>query len=356
MTDGSVALMDETVVGSEPEEGSLSEKILQRIDNEEIKAEVPDAVALDADVAETVEPPVGKTKEELEVATPEVAPTEYSPDAKFTAFGKEHEVPEMFQGLMKDEATEKEVKDILSKAYAIDTYKENINELQGQHTHLQGEYKELEGDVKKTLGYLNNGDLDNFFKELKVPKERIYDWVSQQLHIDSLGPQDRQAYDAQVAQRSQQLELQGTNDVMNQQYNQQAVQLRELQLDMGLQNPEHQAVVSSYDEKMGRVGAFRDLVIEEGQRAFLTTGADISVADAVNGVIGKFGNLFSTPQEAKPVIGQGQAVVGSAGVPQVSPKPVIPNSAGGATSPVKRVPKSLDDLVAMERELTDAGL
>lgn len=173
-------------------------------------------------------------------------------------------------------------------------------------------------------------------------------------------PAQKQQYQQQVDQRAQMLTQQEQYENLQQSYSTQAVQARAMQLDMVLSRPDVSGVASAWDSKSGEIGSFRDLVIQEATSLSILHKQDISAEQAVNIVLQKFGKLVQQPAPQAPVVAPQapaptpEAAPQAPAQPVVVAKPVIPIMNGKGTSPVKQVPKSLDDLKRMGKEAARA--
>lgn len=275
----------------------------------------------------------------------------FQPNWKYKAFGKEKEIEEMWRPLIKDADSEKKVKDIFTRADAFDDLKARFDGTSREHQELMSEYNALDRDVKKVMTFRNNGDLDNFFKALRIPKQDVFAWVKKELDLSEQSPEAARLAEMQANERQKLYEMSQENEMLQQRYQTQAVQARTMQLDMVLSRSDVSSVASRYDETQGRIGAFRDLVIEEARNHYYATGGDnggrdLSAEEATQMVMQKFGKLL----EQRPQAAQG-AIQAGAPQPQAQAKPVIPVVNGRGTSPVKKMPKSLDDLRALYKEM-----
>jgi len=291
------------------------------------------------------------TSEDLEGSTkPEVVTPEYKPNFKFKAFGKEHEVEEFWRPLIKDPESEKKVNDVFTKAYAFDDLKTRHEGTQQEFTEVYNEYTALDRDVRRVTSFLNNGDLDNFFKAINLDAAKVYDWVEQKIEMDNLPPAQKHALESQALERQRVYDLQLEKNELQEQYQHQAVQARTMQLEMVLNRPEVSQVASAWDSRAGELGAFRRQIVEEAQRAWYVDKQDISAEQAAQRVLTKYGKMVETggiPSQA----GMPQAPHVSTPGPQVQNKPVIPAVQGRGTSPIKKSPTSIEDLKQMAKDL-----
>jgi len=277
-----------------------------------------------------------------------VVPPAYQPNFKYKTFGKEKELDPFWRDLIKDQDSEKKVKDVHTRAEAFDDLKVRHESTQAEFQQLVSEFTALDKDVKRVMKFRNDGDLDNFFMSLKIPQEQIFKWVEQKLSLQNLPPEQRQALESQALERQQRYDLEQEKEELAQQYQTQAVQARTMQLDMTLARPEVASVASAVDARMGTLGYFRDLVIREAQYAWHSSGQDISAEQATNLVMQKYGKLFMDQQAPQAPTAPAAA---AQPLPQVAGKPVIPSVQGKGTSPIKKSPRSIDDLRAMKKEL-----
>lgn len=290
----------------------------------------------------------GATKPEI--ATPVIPPAAYQANFKYKAFGKEKEIPEFWRGLIKDADSEKKVRDIFTQADAFEDMKSKHENTSKQFQEVLSEHTALDRDVRKVMSFRNNKDYDNFFSSLRIPEQEVFDWVQRKIEVMQGTPEQRQMAEMQMRERQKAYDLQHENEFLQSQYQTQAVQARTMQLDNILSRPDISKAASFFDEKSGRVGAFRDLVIEEAQKVFYSSNQDLSAEEATAQVMQRFGKFFEGSQ-APQEMPQAQ----TAAVPQVQSKPVIPVAQGRGTSPVKKAPKSLDDLKAMYKEMQSTG-
>lgn len=276
-----------------------------------------------------------------------VVPPSYQPNYKYKFAGKEHEIDEVFRSAIKDQETEKKVKDIFQRSMAFDDAKTKWEDKVKTHYEpTVQQFQQLDRDVKRVMSYRNAGDFDNFFHELKIPAEAVIDWARQQVELAE-NPQQKMLHDQVLQERRARAN-------MEDQYNQQSSQMnvvqtreREFELHLVMAQPGVTEVAQKLEGMMGE-GSFRQLVIDEGIRALSLYGRDISAQDAVNLVVQRFGKLAG---------GSMQGAVIPAEIPQTLPQagagarpPVIPNINGKGTSPVKKVPKSIDDIRKIHAE------
>jgi hypothetical protein len=278
----------------------------------------------------------------------QVIPAAYQPNFKYKFAGKEHEIDEAFRAAIKDEATEKKIKELYQKALGFDDAKPKWDEkVKSHYEPTVQKYQTLDKELKRIIGYRNAGDLDSFFSEVQLPYDQIKNWVIQQEEL-AANPQQKALYDQAFQERRarENLEMQ----YQEQQGQMQEVQSREREFELSLvmARPEVTEVAQKLEAMMGE-GAFRQLVVDEGTRAWSLYQKDISAQDAVNLVMQRFGKLASgSLQQAVIPSATTQMPQQTAGAP--AKPPIIPNINGKGTSPVKKVPKSLEEIKGIIKE------
>lgn len=273
----------------------------------------------------------------------------YEPNFKFKAFGKEKEIPEMFRGLIKDADSEKQVREVFTKSEAFDDMKQRYEGTAQEFQGLLNEHKALDQDVKRVMKFRNSRDFDNFFQSLRISDQEVFQWAQQKIQALQ-DPTMHQQYQQAAQQRAQVLQQQEEYESLQSNYQSQAVQARTMQLDMVMARPDVTSTASAYDSRVGQIGAFRDLVIEEAKKAWFVQKVDLSAEQATQVVLQKFGKLFEQTPQANAQAPAQQAQAPQAQQPVVvAPKPTIPSVQGKGTSPIKQAPKSLDDIRKMAK-------
>lgn len=283
------------------------------------------------------------------------APT-YKPKDKFkvmrfgTDLQDEVEVPKLLREAMKDEASEKEIIDLLTKAHGLEPVKASREEIRKERDHFRQEF----GNVTKAIGEVRKayqrGDIDLFLDKLQIPQERMLQWALDKVNYSQLPPEQQKILDERrdSQRKAWTSEEQATH--YQQQLHQQSVQARTAILDSSLARPEVKTFAEQYDARVGKPGAFRQEVIAQGELAWTQSNGsvDLSPEQAIQQAMQKWSPFFQQPQAsaAQPSAqaqgsqaGTGMPAQGNTGTPAV-----IPNVQGRTSSPMKKSPRSLDDL------------
>ncbi len=249
---------------------------------------------------------------------------------------------EWVRASIKDAETEKKAKEIWEKAHGLDIIKPRMNEFRDKARNYEHQLAEKTARENR-LSQLAESDLNSFFKETKLSKEKIFQWTMDQLNYEQLPQDQRHAIEGQRAaeERAQQSELKYQQ--AEQYFQQQQVHARTVELSSVLVKPEVNVVAENFDarglkDRNGNPITFQSEVIRRGQLHFHTSGEDISAEQAVSEVLAIYGLQANQAP---------QAPVGAPQAPRATnpaKPPVIPAVNGKATSPTDRAVKSVADL------------
>lgn len=276
-------------------------------------------------------------------------PASYQANYKFKVLDKEHEFDDFLKGIVKDQDTEKKVRDLYERAFGLDSVKADRQALKAQLAETNVKITETDKALATLGDYVQKGDLDSFFEAMSIPKEKVLRYALDIVQREQ-DPAAKAKWesDRQAASRSQYYETQ--NQQLQQSQQEFAVQRRVFELDNVLSRPETTPVVQAYEAGIGSPGAFREYVIRIGQ-AFAAQGQDISAEQAVQEAVKHL-------RAVNPTLGMNHAAQQAEGprVVMANQKPVLPNIQGRGMSAVRSTVKSIDDLKKRARELEQQGL
>lgn len=282
-----------------------------------------------------VEAPQETTETPVEASTEE---TPYEPNYKYNIKDQEFEMDEWSRPLIKDKDTEAKFRDLYTSSRALDTVKESRDRLQSEYEQVNGSYKELTDSLDILRGHVKNNDYQSFFQALGIETKTVQNWMLQHLQAEQMPPEQQQQYNQHLDAVRRATELERENQHLTAQQEQFAVQQREHELSQALQEPQVNQLMRDYDARQGRVGAFREEVLTYALGKYNATGEDVSAQDAVMAIAGFMGvnNQVGaqTPQAQPQVV-----------APQNNP--TIPNIQGRNTSPVRKAPKSIEEMKEM---------
>lgn len=256
---------------------------------------------------------------------------------------------EFIRPVIKDKDTEEKLRSLYAKGYSFDVVMPKYKDLKEKYQDVDQKYKTLTDNISMLETHLNQGDFDGFFNTLRIPEQSIYKWVLDKLNYQELPPEQRQQFDSYRQAQQQKIMLEREYSRLQQQHEQMSVQARTMELNTVMSRPDVSSVASNYDQRMGKEGAFRDLVIERGQLAHWRSEGkvDLTPEEAVREALALVGEMQQQAQQA--AVSQAPQV--PANQAQAKP-PVIPTVQGKGSSTVRKIPKTLDDIKRMAQ---DAG-
>jgi hypothetical protein len=276
-------------------------------------------------------------------APSEAAPSVYNPNFKFKVQDAEHEMDEFIRAAIKDAETEKKARELYQKAYGLDVIKPKLQKTREELESVRGEYTPIKEAIAELRNYVQADDFDNFFRGLNIPENKVMQWVAKKLQYEGLSPEDKKRYDSEVQLRRENLQLQRERETLGSKNHEAETRLLQLELDMVLQAPETNQAMRDFDARLGKVGAFKEYVIQHAQALEASTGRSPSPKEAVEAVTALVGRIAGQPaqQNTPPQV---------ASQDQQTKPPVIPNIKSRGGSPVKKTPSSIDDLRAIAKE------
>lgn len=276
-------------------------------------------------------------------AAPQTPP--WAPNWKVKVQDKEHEIDEFLRPVVKSPAEEKRLRELYEKAYGLDHVKPKFETARTQLQDISQKFVSQNQAVTQVLSLRDRGEYGAFFEALNIPKEKIMKWVLDEINYQQLPVDQRHSVDQQRELRQRAFSLEEQNAQLQQQYERDIAQAREMALESALARPDVKSVQDAYDARAGKPGAFRMLVGMHGLTTWQQTKKDLSPDQAVQEVMQLLGGM---PQSTAPAP-QGQAPTPAAPVAPGKP-PVIPHVGGQSTSPVKRSPRSIADLQRLAEE------
>jgi len=280
--------------------------------------------------------------------------TKYEPNFSYTVNDEEKEVPEYLKSLIDSKEREDEIKDILTRADGLpfvkegrDKYKQDFENLSGEHSQVRQEYENQSKAVAHLMGLAKKGDpvaIEEFRRQLEIPKEVLLSWAIEEARIQQLPPEERARYNKDWELREETRRLRMENEALSHRSMDAEVAALEREIDYEVSRPEVNTVMQAYDRQMGQVGAFRQLIKEQGAGMSQAIGNTAPVKQVIERV------LKLTNSVAVPANGNGQTTQGAQpGAPAAKP-PVIPNVRGSGSSVVGRPIRTLDDLKKLAEE------
>lgn len=302
--------------------------------------------------------------EKVAAASEELAAFEFSPEIE--VMDQKYEIPERLRSVIKDEESYNEVKDILTKAYGLDhvkpkveKYKTDIEELRSQYDQTQNNLALFSQGYQRLNTHLQRGELDEFFKEWKIDKDTIYNWVAEQVALENADPEQRRVAEEQRRLRQQNFQLQD-NQASIQSRNQEMLADRvNREFEMLFMLPDVKEVETVFDGLPGQQsGAFVNLLRQEGDAEFFRSGGKtiLSAKQCYDRAVQRLGGIDFLKQRTSPKASEETPVK-----PEIQEKrekaTVVPNVKGNAsaTTAGSRQIKSIDDLRRIAKSMKAAA-
>lgn len=275
----------------------------------------------------------------------EAAKPAYTPNYKLKVYHEEKDLDDPFlKALIKDEDSEKKVKEIAQKYLGFDTLKGISEKTKVEFENYRQQLEPIADVYNNFQSLYKKGDLEGIFDLLKISEQDIYKYAIQKAEQSQLPVEQQQAiaYQRQVA-RDREM-LQNQNQSLQQMQYQQQSNFKRQELSWTMQRPDVKQVADSFDQRVGQPEAFKQMVVEKGLAHYAATGQDLAVEDAVQAVIKMLGASVSPQTNA-----MGQPNPGLIR-PNEAP-PIIPSVAGKGSSPVKKQIRTIEDLKRRSEQL-----
>ena len=274
---------------------------------------------------------------------------------------QEKDFPEWAKSAAKDPETEKEIRSVLEKAGGLDfvlpRYKQTREELGEVKPRLQN----YEHNVSEMKEMYAQGNMAGIFEKLGIAEEKVLQYAVERAKFYQLPPEQQSIIQAQQnAERNAQLAEQNAMSTQER-YEEQARQIKQLQLSTVLQRSDVSQAEKAFDERVGKKGAFFEQVKLLGETTWYRTGGkvDLTPEQAITQVMEMYGlsgaqapAMSQQAQAAPPAAAAAMAAPAQAQPPAQQVK-VIPNVGSRASSPASGRPKprSIEDLQKLRKEM-----
>ena len=281
-----------------------------------------------------------------EVETQQEVAESYNPDYSYKVLDQEKEFPELLRSIVKTKEEEDFVRDLLTRADGLDPLKEKNQRLSSDYDELKGNNDQIVDRLTELEYYKKNKLYGHLFDEIGIPRNDVIKEVAQWLREQDnpeLAQQMQQVRQADI----QAFQHQKNSDLLQQQNQQLMENQFQLQMDQALADPEVAQIKSRIDALKGP-GYFMQKVDDVGLAHYNRKGFDMTAGDAVRQVASELRDFINldVATDANDLATARKAQ--RAG----KPKGHIPNvGKGSQASPVKRTPRSMQDLFKMRDEV-----
>lgn len=272
---------------------------------------------------------------------------EYVPNYKFKVQDSEHEFDEEFRGALTNSESEKKLRDLYEKAYGLEHIKPKYEKTKNEYQQLSQNWNTVSQDLQKVGLFLNNKDYGNFFKSFNLTDEQIMQYALERLQFHELPPEKQAQMQQQQSRNDEYVRLQQENTRLREFYQNQELSQLQGSLQQEINSPQVQSLVSQYDARAGKAGAFQNAVIHHANVVYSSSGKDMGAQEAVQSFINLMG--FSPDMSA------GQQQVQSQPAPPTSANraPTLPKIQSSGGSHVKSKIRSIDDLKKLRDQITE---
>lgn len=307
----------------------------------------PATPAAAAPVPEAPKQKIGEPRPKTGVAPgtepPPAAPS-YQPNYKFKAHGKEHEIPELLRGVMKDKDTEKYVHDLFEKAYGLGPIKQRFQETREELQSVKQELGGVMEQVTEARTAYQRNDIDSMLDIFQIPHEKMLQWAVEKVQLSQMPPEQRNALEGKrELERKLHEQEKSYRSTSQEQMQVQQEHLRQM-LELTLERPDFTAAAQAYDTRKGKEGAFKDLVIQVGKSEWALNQKHLTPLEAAQKALELLGGIPAAPEKAAAT----PPAQATPAAPAQTAKKTLPNLTGAgakaSSAPAKAPMKSLDDL------------
>lgn len=278
-----------------------------------------------------VETEVQETQsEEVVEETSEPDVPAYEPNYGYQANQEQKEFPDWAREYVKDKETEDRFREVFEKYDGFDTVKGRYETEKSAHGSTKEELDKLTNGVNNLKWQLDN-DPATFFSNIGWTDKDLLHYAKSRIQYSEMNPQQQLEYDrARDNARSSHVATQQL-DLLKEQNEQLQLQQLNMQFDHAIGGVND--VASVYDQRVGRVGAFREKAASEWNN----NASHSTPSQAVNAVV-----------EEMKLLGLVQQQQDQQHTQQTSHRPpaTLPNVGTGrsTSAPTKKVWSSLDEM------------
>lgn len=270
----------------------------------------------------------------------------FTPNFKFKVKDKEYEIPQWARTAITTKEAEKEFVDLFTKAEGLEAVKVSREQAIQDKLAAESERDNVKNYASEVLSYRDSKQWDKFYKHLKVSDRDIVEHALSIVERNNLPPEQKELYNQIQAKDSAYEEQEMRFQEMQKMWQQTAAHAKAVDLNSSLAKAENSRYAETYESVNGlQPGAFRQRVIDYGDRVYQLTGKDLSAEEAIEAVKSELGKGYF-PQE-KPQ----ETTTTQTTLPVVNKElPVIPNIQGKNISHIQKPITRVADLKRISKE------
>lgn len=269
----------------------------------------------------------------------------YTPNYEYKVYDKVHQFPDWVRPIIKDKTHEEQLRDVYSRAYALDGLKqkyEKRGEMVERLTDVEKKYAEQTSALKNLMA-LRETDLGQFIQAVGLSDDVILSHYNNVVRAKQ-DPEFAAQYNASLEARRQKLLATQEQESMKAQMEQLQRERDQIQLERHVsvfeqtyQKPDVQSIAAAFDQKVGREGAFKEEAIDLGNYIYMKEQRYAAPQEVFNLLVSKYSGFIGQSQgTTEPVQMSQQAAKVSATIPNVG--------SGAGVSVTKPRFKSIDDI------------
>lgn len=327
---------------------------------EQVEEETPETDGRgDIETAQVEEGQVAEASEEAQTE-------EYKPNLKFKAYGKEHDIPELFHSLITSPETERAVHEVFEKSQAFEKTKAayaNLERVVSEQIYPELEfYRNVREDLNDFAG---RGDVFGLLGKFGFDERKVLQAAAERVSLLEASPEVRAMHEGRERAEALNRESARRLAALERKSAESDRLAKRLAFESTLARGDVAAVAQEFDQKMGKPGSFGRMVAQHAHQVYLSSVdmaqsgrgrvIDLTPEQAVQDFMRVYGLSFpdvetvaadSTParQAAKPVA--------KATATQAQKPKIIPNigSRAASTTDARPVFKTARDIANYRKQ------
>jgi hypothetical protein len=266
----------------------------------------------------------------------------YTPNYDFKVYDKTHQFPEWARPVVKDKASEDQIRDVFSRAYGLDGLKSKYEKSKSELTRyadVESKFNTQTSQLKNILA-LRDTDMGGFLQSIGLTDDMLHQHYQMQMKAKEdpqFAAQYNQGLEAKrnhLRATQEQETMRGQMDSLRQEKEQIQYERHINHFDSALNQSHVSTFASQFDSQSGREGAFKDEAVELGNYIFMKEQRNAPPQEVFQMLMSKYGGFIRPTQPAE--VPQQMAAKSQA---------TIPNTGGGSgVSATKARFKSIDDI------------
>lgn len=273
---------------------------------------------------------------------------EYQPNFEYTVYEQKREFPEEYRRFITDKESEDAMRDLFTKADALDVMKEKRERAQKESEDYSERYSNLEKEYTKQNNFL---DEMRYYREnnpvalakfIGLSEDEVFD-LANKLWDAKERPDVRQRLNESVRNTNQSFQHMNQTRQQTSQQSQYALNVHQQALNMAMSRPDVAEFAKDWDARTGQPGEFMRQVNLYGESASASTGRVLTPFEAVDYVYQTLTKAVGANAPSESAGRETSSTVRKPTLPRVG-------TGGGTATPMKRRFKDIDDYTNWAQE------